>query len=189
MDSFTEALSVVPLVHLPVQGGQNVLLVGQGAAGAAEAVLRYPTTASVVAIDALVPVKDKRVQYAQRIDQLPPAWKADLIIVAVPVLTDSLVAALRAHHNADTGVVVFAIARPNQVRAARETLKRSWAIVQPYREHISTQPEPAWFLMAGDHGFQRYRPIPGWTVRLNDKYLPALFTFAKDEYVLAFGQN
>lgn len=186
MDVFTEALSVVPIVHLPTTPGQRVLLVGAGASAAVDTVLRYPTTAAVLVVGPSFPVKDKRVQFAQQIEQVPPDWKADLAIVAVPALTDSMIAAVRAHHLVDSGVVVFALARPNLVRAAREALAKQWSFVQPYREFLPGQTEPAWFLMASNQGFKRHRIMPAWTTRLSDKYLQSLFTLAKDEYVLAF---
>jgi spermidine synthase len=184
MDIFTEALSVVPILHLPMAPGQRVLLIGDGAKAAVETVLRYPTTSSVIIVAPPFPVNDKRVQFAQRIEQVAPDWKADLVLIAVPALADSLVAAVRAHHLAETGVVVFALARPNQAKLALDLLKKHWAIIQPYREHVPGQVDPAWFLMAGDHGFQRHRIMPTWTQRLSDKYLPSLFTFAKDERAL-----
>ncbi len=181
MDAFSEALGVVPIVHLPVKAGQKVLLVGQGAAGAAEIMLRYPTTESLIAVDAIIDTKDRRVQYVKRLEQVPPDWKADLI--------DSFLASLRSHHLADTGVAVVAIARPSQVRLARDLAKKQWTVVQPFREHVPNQSEAAWFLMLSNHGFQRHRPVPAWTARISEKYIPALFTLAKDEYVLTFGNT
>ncbi len=71
--------------------------------------------------------------------------------------------------------------QPGQVRAARDLVQKYWSVVQPYREHLPGQAAPQWFLMAGNHGFKRHRPVPGWTSRLTDKYLPVLFTFSKDE--------
>lgn len=177
---------MVPIVHLPVSHGQNVLLVGKGSGAAADVALRYPTTSSVLVVDEQVSTKDKRVQ-AARLDQLPTGWNADLAIVVVPTLTDTLVGSVRKRHEANNGVAVFAVAQPALVRRYRELLKQYWSVVQPYREYLPGQKDPQWFLMAGDHGFKRYRPVPGWTSRLTDKYLPVLFTFSKDEYALSFG--
>jgi hypothetical protein len=188
-DAFTEALAMVPMVHLPVTQGQRVLIVGKDAVPAAIVALRYPTTVEVVIVDPAPPVlQDKRVRTVARMEALAPAWKADLVAVAMPVITDSLVQAVYNHHRADTGVAVFALARAQQVRASKEQLRKLWSSVQPYREQVvEAEGGAAWFLLAGDHGFKRHRPVPAWSKRLTDKYLPALFTLAKDEYVQAYG--
>ncbi len=176
---------MVPIIHLPVMPGQNVLLLGKGSGAVAEVALRYPTTAKVVTVEDPLANKDSRVQNLTRFDQLPPAWMADLSIVVVPAITEALVAAVRQKHNAKDGVVVFAIMNPNQVRTARDLVQKYWSVVQPYREHLPGQVAPQWFLMAGNHGFKRHRPVPGWTSRLTDKYLPVLFTLSKDELALS----
>ena len=187
MDPFGEALSVVPIVHLPVLPNQRVLLIGVGATAALGTVLRYPTTAQVLVIDApAFEVKDKRVRFVPRLDQVPADWQADLAIVAVPVTSDSMLDAVKQRVRPDSGIVCIALARPSQVRAAREAARNRWSLVQPYRENVPGQKEPAWFLLAGDNGFKRYRPIPSWTTRLSESYVPALFTLSKDEYALAF---
>lgn len=184
MDAFGEALGVVPIVHLPVTPGQNVLLIGKGSAAAAEIALRYPTTTNVRLVDESYTTKDGRVQPA-RLDQLPADWCADLAIVVLPTLSDTLVSAVRQRHKARSGVAVFAVSQPGLVRRYRDLLAQYWSVVQPYREYLPGISTPQWFLMAGDHGFQRHRPVPGWTSRLTDKYLPVLFTFSKDEYALS----
>ncbi len=164
-----------------------MLLVGKGAGAAAEIALRYPTTSSVLTVEDPLANKDKRLQNLTRIEQTPPGWTADLAIVVVPAITEALAAAVRQRHAARGGVAVFAIMQPGQLRRARELLRQYWAVVQPYREHLPGQAVPQWFLMVGDHGFKRHRPMPGWTSRLTDKYLPVLFTLSKDEYVLYYG--
>ncbi len=180
---------MVPMVHLPVTQGQRVLIVGKDAVPAAVVALRYPTTVEVVIIDPAPPVlQDKRVKTLARMELLAPAWKADLVAVAMPVVTDSLAQAVYNHHRADTGVAVFALARAQQVRASKEQLRKLWSSVQPYREQVvEAEGGAAWFLLAGDHGFKRHRPVPAWSKRLTDKYIPALFTLAKDEYIQAYG--
>jgi hypothetical protein len=194
MDAFTEALAVVPMVHLPVVPGQRVLLLGPGAGSAADVILRYPDIATVAVIGDSVSAaaaKDRRVVMAPSLDQVPPSFGASLSIVAVPALNDALMAGVYARHLPGAGIAVFAIANPTQVKQLKDLVKRSWPFVQPYRENVppsvNAPAGPAWFLLAGDQGFKRARPMPGWTSRLTDKYLPALFTLAKDEYGAAFG--
>lgn len=190
MDPFGEALSVVPIVHLPAVPNQRVILIGVGATAALETVLRYPTTAQVLVVDSpAIETKDRRVRFLQRIEQVPPDYKADLIIVAVPIISDSLLDAVQQRLRPDAGVVGIAIARPTQVRPTREAARNRWTFVQPYRENVPGQKEPSWFLLAGNNGFKRYRPIPAWTTRLSESYVPALFTLSKDEYTLAFANK
>lgn len=189
--AFAEALSLVPLVHLPVAPGQRVLVVGQDAAPAAMAALRYPQVVEVLVVaEQPSGLGDKRVRQVARMEQVPVGWMADLVVVAMPVLTESLVQAVRQHHRADTGAVAFAMARPAQVRSGRALVRKFWTTVQPYREFVPDAKEAdertAWFLLGGDHGFKRHRPVPSWAVRLTDKYLPVLFTLSKEEYALAF---
>lgn len=186
MDPFAEALSVVPIVHLPAVPNQRVLLLGVGALGALETVLRYPTTTQVLVIDApRIETKDRRVGFVARIEQVPPDYRADLIICAVPITSDSLLDAIQQRLGAN-GVACIAISRPSQVRVTREAARKRWSYVQPYREYVPGQKDPAWFLLVGNSVFKRYRPVPVWTRRLSESYVPALFTFAKDEYELAF---
>lgn len=194
-DAFAEALALVPLIHLPVAPNQRVLLVGPDATPAALAALRYPQTVEVVIVDesdrAGPSFGDKRVKSAPSIEALPKSWMADLIIVALPALTDAKIQSIRTHHKAESGVAAFAVARASQTRATKEALRRSWSTVQPYRENTPEVEDPtarvAWFMLAADHGFKRHRVIPPWSKRLTDKYVPALFTLAKDEYALAYG--
>lgn len=191
-DPFVEALSIVPIIHLPAGGGgQRVLIVGAAAMPAAMVALRYPQTVEVLVVDETpTGLNDKRVRQVARMEQVPAGWKADLAVVAVPVVTDSLAAAVRLHHKADTGVAAFALARPMQVRSTKAMLRGQWSTVQPYREFVPTAAEAdnrtAWFLLAGDHGFKRTRPIPPWARHLSENYVPVLFTLSKDEYALAF---
>jgi hypothetical protein len=178
-----------------VTPGQRVLIVGRDAVPAAMSALRYPQTVEVVIVDetGALPLGDKRARQVARLEQIPPGWIADLVVVAMPVLTDSLVQAVRLHHRADSGVAAFALARPAQIRQAKEILRKNWSTVQPYRENVPEAVElenrTAWFLLAADHGFKRHRPIPPWAKRLSDKYVPALFTLARDEYTLAYGSG
>ena len=84
------------------------------------------------------------------------------------------------------GVAVFAAPSPASVRPLKDALRSRWGTLQPFREWTGDA-TPSWFILAADHGFRRCRPVPGWTTRLSEKYLPALFTLSKDEYATAYG--
>jgi hypothetical protein len=184
MDRFNEALSLVPLVHVPVVRDQHMLVVGASAVPAAQAAMRYPTFIEIVInADLPTPIRDPRVHVLPSLTTLLPSWKADLIVVAQTSVTPELLQSLRAHCKQRT-VVVVAVPVPTQVRALKESMRRLWPIVQPYREHL---PELTYFLMASDAPLDRHRPVPGHARHLTDKYLPALFTFAKDEYSALYG--
>lgn len=183
--AWDEAFSVVPLIHLPAAAGQRMLVMGESAAPMVALALRYPTTREVVVINCPAP-QDNRVRAVKNINELPSNWMADLLAVAIPGITDPILQALKSVHASDTGVAVFAVDNPANLRPVRDLLRRRWSITQPYRDYVGA-PAPAWFVLAADHGFKRQRPVPGNTVRLSEKYLPALFTLAKDEYAQAYG--
>ena len=187
MSAWDEAFAVVPLVHLPVVQGQRVLAIGPAAMSLATTALRYPTTAEVVTVG--IPGMqqlDPRVHAMSSLADLPAGWAADLVGVAVDNLTSSMIQDIRQRHLADVGVAVFAAPSPASVRPLKDALRSRWGTLQPFREWTGDA-TPSWFILAADHGLRRCRPVPGWTTRLSEKYLPALFTLSKDEYATAYG--
>lgn len=148
--------------------------------------LRYPTTAEVVTVGITGMAHDPRLRSVPAVQALPSGWTADILGVANTTLSEEALSILHAHYNASEGVAVFAAPVPKSVRPYKDAIKSRWGTVQPYREWTGDS-TPSWFLLAADHGFKRYRPVPGWTSRLSEKYLPALFTLAKDEYALVYG--
>lgn len=186
VDIFSEALGYVPLVHLPVADGQKALMIGPSAVPAAQIALRYPSFAEVV-ITGEIPggaPRDARVHQVPRLADLPPSWKADLVTIAIANVSPEILTAARAHSHQRT-VVVIAVPAATQARQLKDLVRRFWPVVAPFREHL---PDPAYFLLASDVGIARSsRLIPPQARRLTEKYLPSLFTFAKDEYSLLYG--
>lgn len=187
-DVWNEALAVVPMLHTPVKpaGQQKALIIGTAAVPAAILALRYPGFASVVTWTDALPQglsADKRVRQVSSLDDLPPAETFDFVAIAESRLADEVLQTVRQHTTASS-VIVIAVPQPTLVRPIMDVLRRTWRVVQPYREHT---PDPAYFLLVGDQPFKRARPCPGFTKRLTDKYIPALFTFAKDEYAMISG--
>ncbi len=184
-DIFNEAISYIPMIHVPDQRNQHALVIGGSAAMAAQVATRYPSFAEIlVSTDIpLGPNHDPRVHVMPSLVDLPPSWKADLIVVAVPVITPDFLQSLRLHSHPRT-IVTIAASTPNNVRILKDTMRRLWPVVMPYREHL---PEPAFFLLASDSPIRRHRAVPPSARRLTEKYVPSLFTFAKDEYNLLYG--
>lgn len=186
VDIFNEALVIVPLVHVPVVSLQHVLAVGPGAAATVSYALRYPTFAEVVVIGEQLSSamrQDKRVRQANRIEDLAPEWKADLVTVSLMGMSDAVLQQVRSHMKPG-GVASIALDRPSALRSTKDTLKRFWPNVAPYREHC---PDSSWFFLVSDRAWAKHRPVPTVAKRMTDRYLPALFTLAKDEYNALFG--
>ena len=186
-DIWNEALAVVPMVHTPVQPSmQHALIIGTAAMPAAILALRYPGFADVSTWADSLPQglsTDKRVNQLASLNDLPPGWMADFVAIAEPRLTDAMLQTVRAHTNA-TSVMVIAVPQPELTRPIMDVLRHTWRVVQPYREYT---PAPAYFLLVGDKPFARKRPVPGFTKRVSNELIPALFTFAKDEYAALYG--
>lgn len=182
-DIFAEALSVVPLIHTD-PSATKALAIGTAAASLLVAAGRYPFTDLVFAGEEVPsalrsPSKpDRRLRVVKDAREILPSWKADVIAVAVPGLPDSTIAAARAASGPST-VVVMAVDRMSVGGTAKRLLEKSWRVVIPYREYL---PESQLYLLASDRPLSRLRPVPGWTRRLSEGYLPALFRFAKDDY-------
>lgn len=186
---WNEALAIVPMLHTPAKpSGQKALILGTAAVPAAILALRYPGFASVVTWTDALPQglsTDKRVRQVSSLDDLPPSEMFDFVAIAEPRLDDAVLQAVRQHTTA-ASVIVIAVPQPNLVRPIMDVLRRTWRVVQPYREHT---PDPAYFLLVGDKPFTRARPCPGFTKRITATYIPSLFTFAKDEYGMIYGSS
>jgi len=185
-DVFGEALTIVPLIHVPVQPLQQVLAIGPGAATTVAYALRYPTFAEVVIVGEQPPHaqrQDKRIKVVARLEDLAPEWKADLVTVSLMGISEGVVQQLRKHMSPGA-VASIAVDRASVLRSTKDLLKKHWPNVAPYREHC---PEVSWFFMVSDRSWIKHRPVPAVAKRMTDRYLPALFTLAKDEYNALFG--
>lgn len=160
---------------------QRIVTVGYEASSAALMSLRFPEVRDVVIIGAKAPV-DARVRTFNALSDLPPTWTPDLAVLTVPVLTPEL---LRSIHLSPTGMVCFALERFQDVVPAKALVRSAWRYITVYREFIGA--EPSLFLLGSNSPISRQRTVPGFSKRYTDKYLPNLFTFAKDEYQMIFG--
>lgn len=186
VDKFSEAISVIPIVHTPLSAAR-VLIIGQAALPAAWLAMRYPQFTDIISIGADAPpslLNTRRFRQVPSLDQVPGGWLADLIVIASPTV-DSLALRQVHAHSSRNAVVAVACPSPAGARMMRDTLRSFWSVVAPYREHL---PEPAYFLLASNAPLTKVRPVPAYTRRISDNYLPAMFTWGKDEYATLFGK-
>jgi hypothetical protein len=184
IESFAEALSVPPILHVHPTRELKVLVLGQFALPVVKLALRYPNTAEahLVAVDNYP--KDRRVISHRSLDHLPKDLKVALVGVAVPGDPSAALLAIKPYTTPDA-VVVVAVDQLGKGRKIKDTMQTLWRQVLPYREHA---PDPALFLMASDQKFgAALRPFPPGLKRQNPRYLGAMFTLAKDEYDLLYG--
>jgi hypothetical protein len=188
---FAEAMAVVPLVHTP-SNATRALAFGQPASALLGTAARYPFS-DLVYIGEDVPAflrnppkADRRVHVlltaAGLARELPKDWQADVVAVAVPGNPEALLGTIR-QLSAPGAVVAVAVDRPALGPVIKHLMERRWRTVIPYREYL---PDSQLFLLASDRPLSRQRPVPSWTKRLSEGYLPALFRFPKDEYAALF---
>jgi hypothetical protein len=182
---FAEAVSVVPLVHAPVRQNQNALIIGSRALPAAGLAARYPSFVDIAVVGASIDrfEKNRRIRKIASLNDLQQGWKADLIVIAEPDITDEHIKMARAASGQDS-VVVFAVNEFSGGGAVRTKIIDQWKNVVPYREHL---PRPALFIMASDSPLKQQRKVPDGTSRMQKSYIPSLFILAKDEYQTLYG--
>ena len=181
---FAEAISVVPLVHSYAGHNQNALIIGSAALPAAGLATRYPFSDIVVLDASIDKFKDhKRVRKINNIRDLDRNWTADLIVIAEPVITPEHFKMARAVSGMNS-VVVFAINDFKNGKEMRKSASDNWKHVIPYREHL---PQAALFIMASDSPIKQQRKVPKGTIRIQESFIPSLFTLAKDEYLTLYG--
>jgi len=84
-------------------------------------------------------------------------------------------------------VLVVALDQFERGREAKSAMSRLWRQVIPYREWA---PEPVLFLLASDRRFGPFkRPVPKNLQRVTEAWIPAMFTLAKDENFLLYGDR
>ncbi len=184
-DLFGEALAIPAIVH-SAPTSQRALAIGPAAASLLTAASRYPFTELVyIGEDApqelRSPVRpDRRLRIIPGMLDLPREWFADIIAVASPGLSESALNTARRLSGKDT-VTVVAVDKTQSMAELRKRLMKLWRSVAPYREHI---PEAQYFFLVSDMQLSAKRPVPVWTKRLNEAYMPSMFRLGKDELAL-----
>ena len=180
---FSEAISVIPWLHLPREGTKRVLTIGYDAAPAGEYALRHRETTEAIFVGAAAP-KDARAKTAATAEDFQLGWKADLVCVAKPGLNPSLFSTLKML--VPTGLVCVALERFDMITQAKAMIRPLFREMVIYRENL---PEPSLFILASNTRIQRIRPVSATSRRYTDRYVATLFTFAKDELQTILGQN
>jgi hypothetical protein len=183
---YAEAFSVVPLLHVPADKPIRVLSVGPYALPLAKLALRYPATTEVVlaSIDTAPAPTDKRVKVVKTLDGVSGTF--DVLGMALPGEAYGLLPQVK-KLLAPGGVLVFAVDQFQRGRQAKDALRPLWGHIFPYREFT---PDPSLFFLCSDEKIRPdQRPMPQNLYRLTPKYLPVLFTFAKDEYNFLYGEK
>lgn len=181
VEIFSEAVSVIPWIHVPIAQAKRILVLGNSAKPIGDLALRFPEVQEVRYVGVPAP-KDARATTFAALKDLPAAFNADLAVVAIPSISPESLAALR--RVVPHGLVCIALERFNQASSARAAIRPLWREVTIFRENL---PEPAAFVLASNLPIERVRPVPKFSKRYTDKFVPALFTFAKDEYQTIFG--
>lgn len=187
LETFAEALSVPPLMHVSPSQDVKILCFGQFSLPMAKLALRYPNTREVhlVGYDAPTVPSDSRVTAHASLDQVPRTLVADLIAVVVPGDPTALLEDIGRYLD-PAGVLVVALDQFGRGRTVKDSLRKRYRHVLPYREF--TPPDISLFLMASNRKLgTSLRPFPPGLRRLNPRYARALFDLAADEYAFLYG--
>ena len=185
--AFDESFAVPAILHTPVEA-QRVLAIGPAAVPLLNVARRYPSFRELVYLGEDAPAAlrgpkpDSRVRSVTSTRDLPRDWVADVIGVAVQGMPESVLTAAKQLSGPQT-VVVVAVDRYAAGPTVKRLVERLWGTVIPYRDHV---PNEQLYLLASDMGMKRHRPMPGWTERLSEGYLTALFRFPKNDQAALF---
>ncbi len=183
-DLFGEVLAVPPIVYTAATA-QRALAIGPAASALLTAASRYPFAELVyLGDDAPQTLRapsrpDRRLRILPGMMDLPRDWYADVLAVTTPGLPDTSLNVARRLSSRET-VGVIAVDKPQNGADLRRRLQKLWRFVMPYREHV---PEAQVFFLVSDAPLAVKRPLPSWTKRLSDTYLPSLFRLGKDETI------
>lgn len=181
--AFDEGLSIPAIAHTPVAAARALAL-GPAATALLVTAARYPFRELVYLGEDAPAFLRKGLRSAARVHiaaaarDLPADWKADVIAITVPGLPDASLALARQYSHPGT-VVVVAVDKFAAGGVAKRAVSKLWRTVIPYRDFI---PEAQLYLLASDSPVTTKRPVPGWSARISESYMPAMFRFPKDEY-------
>ena len=173
---YAEASALVPLLHVK-PGPTVVRAVGIMAPLLTAEALRWRDTTEVW-VDTPMPIKDSRIKMVTK-DFVGPV---DAVLLSPEIDPEPFIGLLK-----KGGVIQAATYTSSKLTALRDKLKKLTGFAVPYREYL---PETLWLVM-GSLGTapQRVRRPPDGTCRVTERFLPALFSFGKDELPLVFGKD
>jgi hypothetical protein len=171
---YAEAAALVPLLHLR-PGSTVVRVAGPLSALLASEALRWRDTTEVWA-DQPLPIKDSRIQTVQ-----PNHTAAfDAVLLSPDMNPEPFMALLKRG-----GILQCATTVADKLVPLRVQVKALTGAAVPYREYT---PEPIWFVIGAVGSMpRRVRRPPDGAKRVTERFLPALFSFGKDEMQTVFG--
>lgn len=175
---FAEAAALVPLLH--VRPGPTVVRVaGPLSAVLAAEALRWRDTVEVWA-DQPLPIKDSRVKMVPTKEFFNHSGFFDAVLLSPDMDPEPFLPTIKKN-----GVLQASTHVENHVNSLRSKVRVLTGSAVPYRDYI---PEPLW-LVIGSVGStpRRVRRPPDGARRVTERFLPAMFSFGKDEIALVFG--
>lgn len=176
---YAEAAVLIPMLHVK-PGKTSVRVVGPMAPMMAAEALRWRDTAEVW-LDQQPPIKDSRIQIVPT-GNYNHVGAFDTVLLSPDMDPEPFVPLLK-----KGGILqasTFAEPRIGPLRAKMRVLTGS---AVPYREFT---PEPLWFVLGCSGGApHRQRKPPDGARRITERFLPAMFSFGKDEIPFIFGPD
>lgn len=162
-------------------GPTTVLLVGPLAALMAPEALRWRDTTEVWT-DVPLPIKDSRIKLIPDDKAFSLVNKIDVLLLSPEIAPELFISVLK-----NGGIVQASTFDDTKVNALRTNIKTLTGSAVPWREYV---PAPLWG-MIGCLGSspRRVRRPPEGAKRITERFLPALFSFGKDEIPLVFGSS
>lgn len=177
----TEALALLPMLHVPVQKGLVVAAVGPYADVMVAESSRWPDVSKIlVTHQPDKRLRDRRIEYVS----ILPAKEVDVLLLSPEQDPEPWIAALRPN-----GLIQASTVDPRRFQQINNTFRTEMGHTVPWREHL---PLPLYGAMARagpEAPSKRVRQPPKSARRLSKNYLPSLFVFGKDEIALALKQE
>ncbi len=173
---YAEAAALVPLLHV-APGPTTVLVSGPLAPLLALEALRWRDTVQVLT-DVPITIKDSRVL----VNKIPPPNSVDVVLLSPEIDPEVFMPVLK-----KGGVIGTSTYQDSKIGPLRAKIKLLTGGAVPYREFL---PENLW-LVLGVVGSspRRVRKPPDGARRVTERFLPAMFSFGKDEIALIFGKE
>lgn len=171
---YAEAAALIPLLHMQ-PGPTTVFVVGAFAPLLAAEALRWRDTTKVLTENPIT-IKDARIEVTKE----PIA--VDAILLSPEIDPEPYISRLK-----KGGVIQASTYTDAKFVSLRNRMKTLTGGSVPYRESV---PENLWFVLGSPgSALKRLRKPPDGARRVTERFLPALFSFGKDEIPLVFGKG
>lgn len=175
---YAEAAALVPLLHVR-PGATVVRVAGPMSALLAAEALRWRDTTEVW-VDQPIPLKDSRINVVPTKEMFNHTNFFDVVLLSPDMDPEAFAPLLK-----KGGLIQASTYTDGRVIALRAKIKQMTGGAVPYREYI---PETLWFVIGTIGSMpRRVRRPPDGAKRVTERFLPALFSFGKDEIPMVFG--